>query len=165
MTNASFDRLLNASRLAMPAIGGDDFRADRSIRLTRPDRERLEGKVKSGRARAGGGGLAKSAGLSRLMDKRTPIRRFGLGADAGASDAHMAFDRRQRAITKVHYFNHSGGGGGALKAHAAYVARDAATRDDPSDQTRSEERGEARDAEGQARAHAAYLSRDGQAAR
>lgn len=41
------------------------------------------------------------------MDKRTPMRKLGFGADAGGSDAQMAFDRRQRAITKVHYFNHS----------------------------------------------------------
>lgn len=162
MTNTSFDRMLNASRLAMPALGGDDFRADRSIR---PDRERLEGKVKGGRARACGGGSAKSAGLSRLMDKRTPMRKLGFGADEGAGDAAMTFDRRQRAITKVHYFNHFGSGGGALKAHAAYVARDAATRDDPSNQTRSEERGEAREPEAQARAHTAYLSREGGAQR
>ncbi|HCK85140.1 MAG TPA: hypothetical protein DHW63_11680, partial [Hyphomonadaceae bacterium] len=91
MTDTSFDRLLNASRLAMPATGGDNFRADRSIRLAHPDRERLEGKVKSGRTRASSGGTANGAALSRLMDKRTPMRRFGFGAGAGAGEgnAHM----------------------------------------------------------------------------
>jgi hypothetical protein len=29
-------------------------------------------------------------------------------------------------VIKIHYFNHAGGGGGALAAHARYVARDAA---------------------------------------
>jgi type IV secretory pathway VirD2 relaxase len=74
----------------------------------------------------------------------------------------MAFDSRQRAIVKVHYFNHAGGGGAALKAHARYVARDAATRDDPSAaHVPAEENPEAREAK--ARAHAHYLSREGQA--
>jgi hypothetical protein len=41
----------------------------------------------------------------------------------------MRFDARQRAVVKIHYFNHGGDGGAALKAHARYVARDAAGRD------------------------------------
>ncbi|MBY0421228.1 MAG: hypothetical protein K2Q06_02915, partial [Parvularculaceae bacterium] len=45
----------------------------------------------------------------------------------------MRFDARQRVVVKVHYFSHAGGGGGALKAHARYVARDAAGRDDLED--------------------------------
>ncbi len=39
-------------------------------------------------------------------------------------------DPRQRAAVKVHYFDHAGGGAGALKAHTRYLARDAASRDD-----------------------------------
>ena len=78
----------------------------------------------------------------------------------------MAFDARQRAVTKIHYFNHGGGGGGALKAHALYVARDAVGRDEPDPPAqgdgldrsldRAEDRGANQD---QSRAHAAYLSR------
>jgi type IV secretory pathway VirD2 relaxase len=157
MTATSFDRLLKSSRLAMPATGADDFRADRSIRMTRPGRERLEGKIKGGRAKSSGGAPAKAPSLSSKMDKRASARAF----DGDASGAGMAFDARQRAIVKVHYFNHAGGGGSALKAHVRYVARDAATRDDL--QPPSE--GKAADREAQARAHAAYLSREGAAER
>lgn len=168
MSATSFDRLLKSSRLAMPAIGrDDDFRADRSIRIDRPDRERLEGKIKQGRAKAGASS-GQAMSLTRQLDKRTPMqRRFGHAAGARFGDPRATFDTRQRAVAKVHYFNHAGGGGAALKAHARYVARDAATRDDPL-AARSEkeaERGDAaaeRDAELRAKAHAAYLSREGQ---
>lgn len=160
MTATSFDRLLRSSRLAIPATGDDDVRADHSIRLTRPDRERLEGKVKGGRAKSGGASPV-AASLSRGMDRRMSSRAFG----GNAQGAHMAFDQRQRAIVKVHYFNHSGGDGGALKAHVRYVARDAATRDDLSNHARGEERSETREDKSQARAHAAYLSREGGAER
>jgi len=111
---------------------------------------------------SGGGG--KRPGLSRKMDKRTPMRRFGIGADKSGAHAAMAFDSRQRAIVKVHYFSHAGGGGAALKAHTRYVARDAATRDDPSAaHVPAEEKSETPAAK--ARAHAHYLSREGQAER
>ena len=75
MAGASMDRLLNASRFAQGAIasasaGSDDFRADRSIRLTRPDAERLEGKLKSRRARSAGGNAGKAPNLSRMLDRR-----------------------------------------------------------------------------------------------
>lgn len=172
MTATSFDRLLKSSRLASPAIGrDDDFRPDRSMRLTRADREQIDGKVKQGRAKAGGGGSAQAPSLSRKLDKRTPMqRRFGRAASAAFADAPMTFDRRQRAIAKVHYFNHAGGGGAALKAHTRYVARDAATRDGPPPLSAEKEgeRSQAlpdRDAEQRAKAHAAYLSREGQTGR
>jgi type IV secretory pathway VirB10-like protein len=60
---------------------------------------------------------------------------------------------RQRAVVKIHYFGHGGGGGAALKAHARYVAREAATleREGPSGDLDKE----------QDRAHSAYLSRSG----
>jgi hypothetical protein len=132
MSITSFDRLLRGSHLALPATRQDSISADRSIRMTRADRDRLEGKIKGGRPKASAGGGAKRLGLSRKMDKRTPMRRFDLGAMTRGAHAAMSFDNRQRAIVKVHYFNHAAGGGAALKAHARYVARDAATRDDPS---------------------------------
>lgn len=168
MSATSFDRLLKSSRLAIPAIGrDDDVRADRSIRITRPDRERLEGK--SGRAKAGAGS-GQASSLTRQLDKRTPMqRRFGNAVGHHLTEAPLTFDSRQRAVAKVHYFNHSGGGGAALKAHARYVARDAATRDDlPAAHSEKEaERSDAsaeRDAEARAKAHTAYLSREGRAA-
>jgi len=163
MSTTSFDRLLRGSHIALPATREDSISADRSIRMTRADRDRLEGKIKGGRPAAGTGG-GKRPGLSRKMDKRTPMKRFGIGAEKSVAHTAMAFDSRQRAIVKVHYFNHAGGGGAALKAHARYVARDAATRDDPSaTHLPEEEKTEAREAK--ARAHAHYLSREGQAER
>jgi type IV secretory pathway VirD2 relaxase len=163
MSTTSFDRLLRGSVLALPLTREDSISADRSIRMTCADRDRLEGKVKGGGSAASGGGGAKRPGLSRKMDKRTPMRGSGFGVEA--RNAAVSFDNRQRAIVKVHYFGHGGGGGAALKAHARYVARDAATRDDlPASQLPAEETPEAT-REAKARAHAAYLSREGQAER
>ena len=163
MSTTSFDRLLRGSLLALPATREDSISADRSIRMTRADRDRLEGKIKGGGPPASGGG-GKRPGLSAKMDKRTPMKRFGVSAEKSGAHAAMTFDSRQRAIVKVHYFGHAGGGGAALKAHARYVARDAATRDDPSAaHVPAEENPEAREAK--ARAHAHYLSREGQAER
>ena len=166
MSTTSFDRLLRGSVLALPGTREDSISADRSIRMTRADRDRLEGKIKGGGSAASGGGGAKRPGLSRKMDKRTPMRGSGFGGEKRGGA--ISFDNRQRAIVKVHYFGHGGGGGAALKAHARYVARDAATRDDlPAAQLPGEEASEptheAREAK--ARAHAAYLSREGQAER
>lgn len=163
MSTTSFDRLLRGSLLALPATREDSISADRSIRMTRADRDRLEGKIKGGGAKADAGG-GKRPGLSRKMDRRTPMRSFGPGAETRGAQAAMSFDNRQRAVVKVHYFSHGGGGGAALKAHARYVARDAATRDDLSTAHDSgEEKPETREAK--ARAHAHYLSREGQAER
>lgn len=162
MSVTSFDRLLRGSHLASPATRDDNISADRSIRMTRADRDRLEGKIKGGRPKASAGGGGKRPGLSRRMDKRTPAPRFGLGAASRSAHAPMSFDNRQRAIVKVHYFNHAAGGGAALKAHARYVARDAATRDDPSASQFPAEETPATSREAKARAHAAYLSREGQ---
>jgi type IV secretory pathway VirD2 relaxase len=162
MSVTSFDRLLRGSILALPLTREDSISADRSLRMTRPDRDRLEGKIKGGGSAASAGG-GKRPGLSRKMDKRTPMRGSGFGGEA--RNAAVSFDNRQRAIVKVHYFGHGGGGGAALKAHARYVARDAATRDDlPAAQLATEEMPET-SSEANARAHAAYLSREGQAER
>ena len=145
----------------MPAIGrADALVADRSIRLTRADRERLEGKVK--KSRGGRGGSSGVGKLTKKLSERLktkPPRPTKLGGKV-FGDRAMEFDRRQRAVVKIHYFNHAGGGAAGLKAHAKYIARDAATRDDlsvaaPSD---GEER---KDSHWQARAHADYLDRQG----
>ena len=155
MPSASFDQILRSSQFASGA-NGDDVRADRSINITRPDRDRLAGKVKSGRAKAG----SSSGGLSRLFEQRA--RRGPSSAASKSSLAGAGFDQRQRAVVKVHYFNQAGGGAAGLTAHTRYVARDAAARDDPSnlEQTPSETPPETRwDAEQQAKAHGAYLAR------
>jgi type IV secretory pathway VirD2 relaxase len=156
MTAASFDRLLRASRLAMPAIGGDEFVADHSIRIARPDRERLEGKVNHSGGGAGGGSgraqkLVKQLG-ERLKSK--PPRKV---ARLRGKAASMDFDQRQRAMVKVHYFAHGGTGAASLKAHAKYVSRDGASRDGQSVEVPTEaEPGKPREG---ARAHADYLER------
>ncbi len=63
-----------------------------------------------------------------MLDRRAAMLRHAR-EDAASADS-LRFDARQRAVVKIHYFNHGGGGGAALKAHARYVARDAAGRDD-----------------------------------
>ncbi|WP_228445977.1 hypothetical protein [Terricaulis silvestris] len=148
---------MKSSRLAMSAMEKSEFIVDRSIRLTRPDRERFEGKVQRSRGSAGGG----SANGGKLIDKlanrlkqKTP-RAGGTKVSIGA----MSFDRRQRAVVKVHYFAHGGGGGAALKAHTKYVARDAAARDGLSSPVGADE-AKAPDKE-KAKAHADYLDRGG----
>jgi type IV secretory pathway VirD2 relaxase len=83
----------------------------------------------------------------------------------GTSADSMRFDARQRAVVKIHYFNHGGGGGAALKAHARYVARDAAGRDDGEEAMLAPEVGAGREDEiARGRAHADYLSRGPSAA-
>lgn len=154
MTIPSFDRMLCASRLALQATGrDDDFRADRSMRLARRDSDdRLEGKVR-GRARLPSldAKLSKARHRTEASRRSSPIR-ANVGFESGSS-----FDHRQRAIMKVHYFNHGNGGAAALRSHARYVARDAATRDD----LRAEpERSGGSEAVGDARSHSDYLTRD-----
>ncbi len=150
--STSIERLLNASRLAMPAIGRNDalFRGQ-SAKIAPPlTRERLDGKVKQGGPAKSGGGKTLSSGLAARL-KTKPAR--GLGK---RGDATFAFDARQRAVVKIHYFSHAGKGAAALKAHAKYIVRDAATRDDLRDAMEETPQAEGRSAE---TAHADYLSR------
>lgn len=155
MPSASFDQILRSSQFASGAKS-DDVRADRSINITRPDRDRLAGKVKSDRAKSGG---SSGGGLSRMFEQRAHSQKRLSGA---AKSGSTGFDARQRAVVKVHYFNHAGGGAAGLKAHTRYVARDAAARDDPSNLEQSPDEAPLetrRDAERQAKEHAAYLAR------
>ncbi|MES1199878.1 MAG: hypothetical protein ABUS57_00300 [Pseudomonadota bacterium] len=116
MSTTSFDRLLNLSRVAVACAS-----------FASPDRDRIEGMVNQGRRRKGSARFS----LSSKLDKRLAQHRYsGGGAGFGAT---ASFDKRQRAIVKLHYFNHAGGGGGALKARARCVARDAAGRDEEPD--------------------------------
>src|SRR5690606_32779180 len=123
----NFERLLRSSRLAMEAIGKTEFIADRSIRIARPDRERLDGKVKQRQGSAsGGGGSARAQKLVKQLGeklKKKPPRLAKPGRVTFIKPATTEFDTRQRAVAKVHYFNHAGAGGASLKAHAKYVAR------------------------------------------
>ncbi|MFZ2030983.1 MAG: hypothetical protein WAU68_11785 [Vitreimonas sp.] len=108
----------------------------------------LRGKVQ--RSSSGGGSGASASRLSKGLDQRLgSARRFGFRKTTPFGGR---FDARQRAVVKVHYFGHSGGGGAALKAHARYVAREAAALEQPAPALTPER---------QAEAHSSYLSRDG----
>lgn len=120
--------------------------------------DELRGRVQKSRAGANGG-----AKLSHGLDQRLGLaRRFGF-REAKASKNGM-FDSRQRAVVKVHFFGHGGGGGTALKAHMRYVARDGARRDVAAESAldRNREREEnkrERAPEQHLRTHADYLER------
>lgn len=117
---------LRLSKLMRDARGGDVFSPGARLGFVRPlDGESLTGRHE-GRARKVAGGAPRS-GLSSQLQARVG-RSSALGR---RSSKHAGFthDPRQRAVVKVHYFSHGGGGAGALKAHVRYVARDAATRE------------------------------------
>lgn len=117
---------LRLSNLLRDARGGDVFSPGAPLRFARPlDGESLTGRH-GGRAKKVSGG-APPRGLSGQLQAR--IGRSSLLGRSSSKRATFAHDPRQRAIVKVHYFSHGGGGAGALKAHVRYVARDAATRD------------------------------------
>jgi type IV secretory pathway VirD2 relaxase len=154
MPTRSLDQLLISSRLAPSANQGETFGMRGQRQLSRSDLELLEGEIGRGRRSGQGGGTGAKAPSVR------PGRANEAGRSGGGLGAGPAADLRQQAVIKIHYFNHSGGGGGALAAHARYVARDAARPDDrdmpTTDGSVSEER-EA--AQSEARAHANYLAR------
>ncbi|HVK81415.1 MAG TPA: hypothetical protein VM915_12460 [Verrucomicrobiae bacterium] len=124
----------------------------------RADRDQLEGKVEGG-ARVDRG--FTRGHMSVRLDTKAPLtQRFGLANTARSAHGSID-DSRQRAVVKIHYFSHAGGGGAALKAHARYVERDGAGRDDPP-QPGALGTEEPQDAQ-KARAHADYLAREGSA--
>ncbi|MEJ0022853.1 MAG: hypothetical protein WDN76_05010 [Alphaproteobacteria bacterium] len=135
---------------------GEIFSPGSPLRIARPlDAEILKGRHE-GRARKVSGGSAKtslSAGLQSRIGSSRAIAR-GLG-----KRGKFTFDPRQRAVVKIHYFSHGGGGATALRAHARYVARDAAAK--PNEVSLEAETPEAGQpgAEAQAKAHARYLAR------
>jgi type IV secretory pathway VirD2 relaxase len=155
VTALSFERLLKSSRLATPLPKRDAFVPDRTIRLTRPDREKFEGKVSKSGGGSGGGsnGMGLASKLSQRVKKKPRSLKLGSAKPAGV----FAFDQRQRAVVKIHYFNHAGTGAASLKAHAKYIARDGAGRDGlPAADAMKDAPKEDRD---NARAHATYLDR------
>jgi len=64
--------------------------------------------------------LQKRVGSSRALAN-------ALGRKRNSSKA-FAFDTRQRAVVKLHYFGHAKGGAAALRQHARYIARDSAAK-------------------------------------
>src|SRR3979409_1561126 len=104
MSNTSINRLCRGGKLKRDAMGPSLLRPGRPLRIARPlDAESLEGRHE-GRASKGSGGntsslatrLQKRLGKSRNLGKRTSLRGAG----------KQRFDTRQRAIVKIHYFNH-----------------------------------------------------------
>lgn len=158
--STSFDRLLKSSRLAMPAIGADQFIADRSIRLTRPDREQLNGKVSKSRASGGG-----SSGAQKLVNKLAKRLKTRAPRSAGKLKTGGGFDARQRAVVKIHYFSHAGGGAAALRAHGKYIDRDATAHEGPSLSVADDEAVTPKDKSNTLQAHADYLERGGERGR
>lgn len=111
--------------------------------------------MKPGGSAAGGSSQAQKLAkqLGAKLKKKPP--RLATGR-SNATGSGMTFDRRQRAVVKIHYFSHAGGGGGSLKAHAKYVERDAsAPRDGPRGGSAEREQ------TGEVGAHADYLERNG----
>lgn len=113
------------SKLLRDASRGDVFTPGSPLRFARSlDAESLKGRHE-GRARKVAGGAPKNALSSQLQARLG--RSSKLGKQNGKRTG-FAYDPRQRAVVKVHYFSHGGAGAGALRAHVRYVARDAAVR-------------------------------------
>ncbi len=154
MSARSLDQWLAAAVLASAANRGDTTGLRVSRQVSRPDKEVLEGEIGQAR-RAGQGGGGGARPFSRRAGRAAEA-----GRQAGGPGAGPGTDMRQQAVIKIHYFNHSGGGGGALAAHARYVARDAARAGDLEvPVAEAPPSGERDAAQGEARAHAGYLAR------
>ncbi len=151
----SINRLFRAGKLKRDMFGAEVFRPGKSLGATRAlNADIIEGRH-DGRAKSSGGAMRAGYGkkLASLIGSSRNVAR-----STSSRGAHGAFDPRQRAIVKIHYFSHAGGGGAALRAHARYVARDAAARtseisDHGEDESSSDH------AETKARAHSNYLGR------
>lgn len=156
MQTESINRLFRAGKLKRDMFGAQAFRAGKSLGVTRAlNAEMIEGR-RDGAGRSPGGGARTGYG-KKLHSLIGPARK---AARRTSSQGANGFDPRQRAIVKIHYFSHAGGGAAALRAHARYVARDAAAREvKPGELLEVEAQADQADAK--ARAHAKYLERDG----
>lgn len=157
MTTSSFNELFRSGALQRPGDAIPHLAPHRVMKLDAARQEdELRGRVQKTRAGAQG-----SAKLSHGLDQRLGLaRRFGFREAKPGN--HGMFDARQRAVVKVHFFGHGGGGGAALKAHMRYVARDGAQRDVAPERALDREHEDAkreRAAEQNLRAHADYLKR------
>lgn len=113
------------SKLLRDGLRGDVFSPGASLPVRRVlDGDQIKGRHE-GRGRKTSEGSPRLS-LSSALQQRTGRANKSQGRE---HDGRQSFDPRQRAMVKVHYFGHGGGGGGALRAHARYVARDAAARD------------------------------------
>jgi len=141
------------SKLLRDAMRGETFSPGSRLRIVRPiDAESLTGRHEGRGSRSAGAAPALSSQLQKRIGSSRKAAK-GLGK-AGK----FKFDPRQRAIVKIHYFSHGGGGGAALGAHARYVARDAAAKA-PSPPLPNEDAALSAEREPEAPAHARYLQR------
>lgn len=99
-------RLFRDSILQRDAIGRDQRAFGRHLLTRKLDAEIFEGRLGAAQKKPGGATkltmarrLQKFLGPSRSIGRRTLFR--------GSSET---FDRRQRAIVKIHYFGHANGG-------------------------------------------------------
>lgn len=141
------------SKLLRDAMRGETFSPGSRLRIARP----IDAESLTGRHEGRGRGSATPALSSQLQQRIGSSRKAARGLGKAGK---FKFDPRQRAIVKIHYFGHGGGGGAALGAHARYVARDAAAKA-PSPPLPGDEapvKGE-REAGASANAHARYLQR------
>lgn len=109
------------SKLLRDATRGEAFSPGASLNMKRAiDAESLKGRHEGRGRKIAGGGPKPS--LSSALQQRTGKAGNVRNGKAGK----FVFDTRQRAMVKVHYFSHGGGGAKALRAHTKYIARDAA---------------------------------------
>jgi type IV secretory pathway VirD2 relaxase len=125
MAVESFNQLFGGGALQRDGLAQPKLSPRRLFdRRTVEDANELRGKVQSAR-----GAPNAPARFSKGLDQRLGnARRVGFRKPAKPT---AGFDLRQRAVVKVHYFTHAGGGGAALGAHTRYVAREAAALDAP----------------------------------
>lgn len=142
------------SKLLRAGAHGEVFSPGAPLNIARAiDAESLKGRHE-GRGRKTPGGAIKSD-LSSALQSRTGQSRKLSGK---LRHGKLTFDTRQRAVVKIHYFSNAGGGAAALRAHARYVARDAAARAAPLPE-HQQDAPERQDAEARAKAHTRYLER------
>ncbi|GIK49871.1 MAG: hypothetical protein BroJett013_25680 [Alphaproteobacteria bacterium] len=117
-----------ASKLLRDALRKDIIRPGSRLRIARPlDAESLIGRHEGSRGQLLVGN--KTSIASQLQKRIGSSRALATAFMRGRGRPRpFAFDGRQRAVVKLHYFNHAKGGAGALKAHARYIARDGAAR-------------------------------------
>jgi type IV secretory pathway VirD2 relaxase len=155
----SISQIFRAGKLKRDMFGADVFRPGKPLNIARSlNADHLEGR-RDGRAKASGGTTRAGFG-KKLHSLIGPSR--GVARRTSSQGESKGFDTRQRAIVKIHYFSHGGGGGAALRAHARYVARDATARDRAAAAVTDTGASE-HDAQERSRAHGRYLTRGDQA--
>lgn len=117
-----------ASKLLRDALRKDVIKPGSRLRIARPlDAESLIGRHEGSTGTLSIG--SKTSVAAQLQKRIGSSRALASALMRGRKRPHaFAFDSRQRAVVKLHYFSHAKGGAGALKAHARYIARDSAAK-------------------------------------